>query len=220
MRVSIALALAITAAILSAAATHLWERRHLPRCPLNPAIVIGDSNVFQMDLGANCMNLGVAGDTTKNMAARFHIKDLAGMGREWLVIWTPSNEVHFHTGDGVRYIEQMAQQGRAAGLHVILITPLPMIDMAQIPPSGHRSQAQVDADIAALSAQVKALGQREGFAVADVHGAVVKRDGSINRAMFQAESDGTLIHLNRAGDRAVWEVIEPIASRQRKSPAG
>ena len=216
MRATLAIGFAVSVAIVSVSATHLWERRQLPRCPFNPAIVIGDSNVFQMDLGSNCVNLGVAADTTEKMAARFHVKDLAGMGREWLVIWTPSNEVHFQTGDGVRYIAQIAQQGRAAGFHIILTTPLPMIDAAQIPPRGRKSQALVDADIAALATQVLALGQREGFAVADVHAAVVNRDGSINRSMFVKETDGTLIHLSPAGDRAVWEVIEPIASLQRK----
>lgn len=213
MRVFQMMTVALAGLVIGVCVTHLWQRRHMPLCQLYPTVIIGDSNVFQMDLGPNCVNLGVGSNTTKDMAARFTVKDIAALHRPALVIWTPSNEVHAQTGDGVRYIRQMAEQARAAGMRVILTTPLPMIDNALLPPRGHLSQVTVDAEIATLASQVNNLGRQEHFPVADVHAVTVIQDGSIKRSLFSTDNDGTIIHLNPEGLRTVWRVMYPIIRR-------
>ena len=171
-------------------------------CPAHRFSIIGDSNVQSWRLGPGCQNLGVSGDTSKRMAARFNPDEIA---TPVLVIWGSTNDVHYRTGDATRYMREMALKARARGIKVILTTPIPLHEPA-------RSQAEVDAAIRALGDEIRQLGASEGLPVADVHSALVTPAGEMNLMFYRPNDDKppTIEHLNRDGHLAVWAVLEPL----------
>lgn len=198
-------------AILAGGSMAAWDRRYQRPCPAHHIAIIGDSNVANMDLGPGCANLGVGGNTSKQMADRFTARDVAALA-PILVIWATDNDVHFETGYGARYLGEMARASRAGGQRVILTTPIPLIDKSLLPPRGHKTQLQVDRAVNALADQVRSLGKTEGFSVADVHAALLNKDGSLNRDLYIAQ-DGTYEHLNRAGISVALRTILAVAPK-------
>jgi hypothetical protein len=190
MKLAVLIGLLGCAAVCGAAAAYICEHRYVRPCPAHHFAIIGDSNVYAMDLGPQCVNLGVAANTSKDMAERFAAKSIATFGQKTVVIWATTNDTHRGQNNGVRYIRQMALEARSEGLRVVLTTPLPMIDKTLA--------ASPDDALGKLSGQVVALGRSEHIAVADVRAAV----GSGNKPdmlFFATDSDGSVMHLNRLG---------------------
>src|SRR6185312_8961877 len=185
-----------------------YREAHYHPCPAHHFAIIGDSNVYAMDLGAGCLNLGRSGDDTAQMAARFDARLIEAM-QKTLIIWASNNDVHFWRDDGAANLRLMTDQAKMAGLKVILTTPLPLLDTYAV--GGHTAAQAIAAD-RRLRDAVVVLGRAENVPVAPLYEALANPDGTPKRGYFYEEPDhpGTYQHLTHAGQRLVWRTLLPL----------
>lgn len=171
--------------------------------------IIGDSNVERFPPRHPFLNLGLTHTTSKDFAERIGpcLARPNAFAVKTVVIWGPTNDIHYWNGNGTQYLREAGSTAAAAGKRVILCTVCPHIDQSQ--PGRGRSHDEISAGIVALNQNITALAGDMRWGLADCHAALVDRNGVLIPDMFLAEDADppTLLHLSKAGIKTCLDAI-------------
>jgi hypothetical protein len=171
--------------------------------------LLGDSNVARLRRRHPILNLGVSHNTSKDFLDRIRLFLISSESSAIsdVVIWGPTNDIHYWNGFGVQYIREAGSIAQGKGHRVTLCTVCPHIDQSQ--PARGRTHEQVHAGLIALNSEISDLARDKDWGLADCYTPLITPNGGLIKAMFLPEDSDppTLLHLSRLGQETCVEVI-------------
>lgn len=161
--------------------------------PQPMTVIIGDSIVAHWNLPADIVNVGIPGQRTPEMLARFE-SDVMVHKPTIVIIEGGVNDIVGLDNPNARYIEDMARMAAAGGARVVLIGILPAVLPSWCIP------------IADFNRDIRNVAAANGYTYVDFTPVLTNADGSLRAELYY----GDLLHVTDDAYVLMWPVLDKV----------